>query len=190
MKKKIVFAALFAAFIAACRFIAAPISPLGVPIVLQNMAVVLAGSIMGLYGAAATAIFILAGLIGFPVFASGQTGIAVLFSPTGGFIIGYLAASFITGLILRTPRPNEKRNAFLKIKIIIAVVLGFAFIYFFGVLRLSFIIMQAQTLTFSQSLKPALAAGFLPFILGDIIKTILAVFITVKIRPIAANYLN
>ncbi|NQU65132.1 MAG: biotin transporter BioY, partial [SAR324 cluster bacterium] len=68
-----VYASLFAALISAGAFMAIPIGP--VPIVLQNMFVLLAGVILGWkWGVASVLIYLLAGAVGFPVFSGGRGG--------------------------------------------------------------------------------------------------------------------
>ncbi|MCP4718315.1 MAG: biotin transporter BioY, partial [Desulfobacteraceae bacterium] len=89
--KMTVYTALFVALIAMGAFIAIPIGP--VPIVLQNMFVLLAGIILGpVWGLACVGIYLLIGLAGLPVFAGGTSGIGKLFGPTGGYLIAYLPA--------------------------------------------------------------------------------------------------
>ena len=97
--KRIVFTALFAALTAACGFISIPVPGTPIPIVLQNMMVVLNGMLLGPFlGTAANLVFIFAGLLGLPVFNGGTGGIAKLMSPTGGFIIGYAISALLSGL--------------------------------------------------------------------------------------------
>ena len=96
--KMTVYTALFVALIAMGAFIAIPIGP--VPIVLQNMFVLLAGIILGpVWGLACVSIYLLIGLAGLPVFAGGTSGIGKLFGPTGGYLIAYLPAVFVAGAI-------------------------------------------------------------------------------------------
>ena len=70
--RKLVYSALFAALIAAGAFITIPIGP--VPIVLQNLFVLLAGLLLGAkWGLITVAVYLLAGLVGLPVFAGRVT---------------------------------------------------------------------------------------------------------------------
>jgi biotin transport system substrate-specific component len=186
---KSAFIALFAAFISIACFIAIPTGAAGIPIVLQNMIAILAGLILGgVSGAAAVALFMLFGVLGFPVFSGGRSGIAPFLAPAGGYLVGYFFAAFFSGLIAGKPkisRPN--RSDYLKI--LIAASIGFALIYIFGTARLVFVIMNGENLPFIKSLKFALTAGVLPYLLGDIIKLLILVPLAVKLRPIAASYL-
>ena len=89
-----VFASLLAALMAAGAYLSIPIGP--VPIVLQNMFVLLAGLLLGSrWGLAGVAAYFLTGLCGLPVFAGGLGGIGRIVGPTGGYLIGYLPAVFV-----------------------------------------------------------------------------------------------
>src|SRR3989339_593879 len=93
-----VYASLLAAMTAAGAYVAIPIGP--VPIVLQNFFVFLTGLLLGSrWGAAGVAVYLLAGACGLPVFAGGTGGIGRLLGPTGGYLLGYLAAAYVIGLI-------------------------------------------------------------------------------------------
>ncbi|MCG8565367.1 MAG: biotin transporter BioY [Desulfobacterales bacterium] len=162
-----VYSALFVALIAVGAFIAIPIGP--VPIVLQNMFVLLAGLLLGpRWGLASVAVYLLVGLAGLPVFAGGTAGVGKLFGPTGGYLLGYLPAVFATGLISRIFKGGMAGN-------ILALVVGSIIVYGAGVPWLK--------VAFSMSWSKALAAGMYPFILGDILKIIVAALITPRVKP-------
>jgi biotin transport system substrate-specific component len=152
-----VHASLLAALIAAGAFISVPIGP--VPIVLQNMFVLLAGLLLGSrWGLAAVGIYLLAGACGLPVFAGGIGGIGRFAGPTGGYLIGYLPAVFIVGLL----------SIYGKTALdIIGMILGTFIIYSVGVIWLQWITGMA----FSN----ALAVGIYPFLIGDALKIAAAV---------------
>ena len=186
---KSAFIALFAAFISISCFIAIPTGAAGIPIVLQNMIVILAGLILGgLGGAAAVALFMIFGILGFPVFSGGRSGIAPFLAPAGGYLIGYLFAALFAGLIAGKAKISKaSRSDYLRI--LISASVGFAVIYIFGTTRLVFIIMNAENLSLIKSTKFALIAGVLPYLLGDLIKLIILIPLAVQLRPIAASYL-
>ena len=72
-----------------------------VPISLATFAVMLSAALLGAkWGTIATAIYILLGAIGVPVFAGWTAGIGCIAGQTGGYIIGYLPLAFITGLFM------------------------------------------------------------------------------------------
>ncbi|RLC30693.1 MAG: biotin transporter BioY, partial [Deltaproteobacteria bacterium] len=120
-----VYASLFAALTAAGACVAIPMGP--VPIVLQNLFIFLAGLLLGRkWGLTCVGIYLLAGILGLPVFAGGTGGIGRLIGPTGGYLIGFLPAVFVIGLI------SEKfpRRRFIEVT---AMVCGTVIIYACGV---------------------------------------------------------
>ncbi len=166
-----VYASLFAALIAAGAFLAIPIGP--VPIVLQNMFVLLAGLLLGpRWGIAGVGIYLLAGTIGLPVFAGGTGGIGRLLGPTGGYLIAYLPAVWAVGLVSR-------RTGGRLIGDIAAMVLGTLIVYGLGVPYL-----KAVT---GMPWAKAAAVGMLPFLIGDALKIAAAVPIARTLRPVMAG---
>jgi len=170
--------ALFAALTAAGAFIAIPVGP--VPVVLQNLFAVLSGLILGpIMGSAAVGLYLLAGILGFPVFAGGTSGIARLAGPTGGYLLGYLFAAFIAGIISGKP----KHSAVTPLpRIIAAVIAGFLIVYGPGVIWLKI----SRNLSWIR----ALFAGFIPFIIGDVLKGIAAVLIAPRLRRLSSDHLD
>jgi len=179
---RFVFSAVFAALIAVSNFFQIP-TPIGVPIVLKNMFVVLSGMVLGAgYGAVSVLILIAAGLIGIPVFVI-PGGIGVFNTPLGGYIIGYFFASLCAGLVSDLPKIKDKKvSVFLLIRLCIASLLGFAVILTCGSLYMMFLK--------SMSIKAAFLAGTVPFIIGDLIKFALSVPLALALRPICARYTN
>jgi biotin transport system substrate-specific component len=93
---------LFAAIIAALGLVPRIDLPMlgGVPITAQSMGVTLAGVMIGAKrGALAAALFLIAVAFGLPLLAGGRGGIEVFTGPTAGFLLGFVPAAFITGLI-------------------------------------------------------------------------------------------
>ena len=177
--KAIVFTALFAALIAACAFISIPVPGTPIPIVLQNMMVVLSGMLIGpILGTASTLLFIIAGILGLPVFSGGTGGFAKIMGPTGGFIIGYAIAALVAGLILGRPRLDGKKHI---ARIIIAAVCGFVVMYIPGVLHF----MNSLDKTFSETM----ALCVIPYIPGDLIKMVLCILISIPVRRTAASFI-
>lgn len=84
--------------VAACAQIEIPLWP--VPVTGQTFGVLLIGAMLGRKrGAAAMAGYLLQGSIGLPFFAGGASGFHHLAGPTGGYLIGFIAAAWITGLL-------------------------------------------------------------------------------------------
>lgn len=158
--------AIFAAVTAILAQIKIPL-PL-VPISGQTLAVGITATILGSRkGAVAMVCYAAIGAIGIPVFAGFSGGPQVLVGPTGGYIFGFIAAAYCTGIIL------EKFRFTVPIAMI-ANTVGMIIILLFGTIQLKFVV----DLTWSE----ALAAGIYPFIIVGLIKAFLASWIGVIVR--------
>lgn len=140
-----------------------PWSP--VPITGQTFAVLLAGVILGKnWGGISQILYVVLGLTGFSWFAEGYNA---LFGPTGGYIIGFILAAWFIGYISDT---------YIKSRDFIPMILLMSFanliIYGCGLLQLG-LWMHLVSGT-GVSLKELLFIGAVPFMLGDIIKIIIA----------------
>jgi len=167
-----VYASLFAALTAVGAFLSIPIGP--VPIVLQNLFVLMAGLLLGSrWGLASVAVYLLAGACGLPVFAGGTGGIGRLVGPTGGYLIGYLPSVYVVGLI------SEKTGRRLVFDLL-AMVCGTIIVYIFGLAWLKVLM--------GLSLGKTLALGLFPFLLGDALKIAAAVPIVKAIRPVIMRW--
>lgn len=163
-----VFAALFAALTAVGAYLAIPIGP--VPIVLQNLFVLLAGLLLGArWGLTSVSVYLLAGACGLPVFAGGTGGIGRFVGPTGGYLIGYLPAVFLTGWIAA----KAGRRA---VGDVAAMLCGMLALYACGITGLKLL----TGLTWPR----AVAAGMLPFLPGDALKIAVAVTVARALRPV------
>jgi biotin transport system substrate-specific component len=163
----IVYAALFGALTAAGAFIIIPLPP--VPITAQTFFLNVAAALLGgPLGAASQFIYVMLGIVGIPVFAGGKAGLGVLFGPTGGYLIGFIIAAFVIGLIA-----GIKKDAGI-LWYIFSMFVGMVIIYSLGVIQLSFVA--------KLSLVKALYVGVLPFLPGDIIKIILAAIISLRLK--------
>ena len=93
---KIVWISLFAALIAVGSYAHFPLGP--VPISLQVLFVLMAGLVLGPQGGLlAVGLYMLAGLVGLPVFYGGHGGLGHVLGPTGGYLIGFIPAVLIAG---------------------------------------------------------------------------------------------
>jgi biotin transport system substrate-specific component len=163
-----VLASLMAALTAVGAYIHVPIGP--VPIVLSTLFVLLAGLLLGSrWGSASMALYLLVGAIGIPVFAGGKGGFAHFFGPTGGYLLGYVLAAWITGFI-------SEHSRGLLVPDIFAVVVGSLAIYSLGIPGLKLITQMSWTKTFM--------VGMVPFLIGDAIKASVAVILARSVRPI------
>ena len=142
-----------------------------VPLTLQTLFTYLAGAVLGpSLGALSQVIYILLGGIGLPVFAGGKAGFGTLLGPTGGYLFGFIAASFAIGKLsdLHT-QPSAHRIA-------ASFILGTAIIYGFGIAQLS------QWM--NGDIQRTLAVGVLPFIIGDALKIAIATAGAARLRHV------
>lgn len=161
----------FAVLIAICSWISIPTT---VPFTLQTFAVFAAvGVLGGRRGTFAVLVYILLGAIGVPVFAGFSGGISVLFSTTGGYIIGFLFSCLIYWGI--TKAAGEKLPV-----MILSMVLGLIVCYAFGTAW--FMIVWART-NEAIGLGTALGWCVIPFIIPDLCKIALAVALTKVLKP-------
>jgi biotin transport system substrate-specific component len=165
--KGLVYAALFGALTAAGAFIIIPLPP--VPITAQtfflNVSAILLG---GQLGAVSQFIYVMLGVVGIPVFAGGKAGLGVIFGPTGGYLLGFIIAAFVIGMVNRM---KKSAGIFWNI---FSMLIGMLIIYLLGSLQLS--------LVAKMSFHKALAIGVLPFIPGDVIKILLAAIISSRLK--------
>lgn len=162
------YAALFGALTAVGAYIAIPVPP--VPITMQTFFVSLAGGLLGgPLGAMSQAVYLLLGVIGLPVFAGGKAGFGVLLGPTGGYLFGFIFGAYMTGRLLAgTTAPGFLRIA-------LAMLVGYIFIYVPGILQLMYVA--------KLDLPRALAVGLVPTIPGGALKIVLAAWMVKKLNP-------
>ncbi|HOY65941.1 MAG TPA: biotin transporter BioY [Candidatus Ozemobacteraceae bacterium] len=146
-----------AALIALCSGIEIPLRP--VPITGQTFGVLYVAALLGpVQGTGAILLYLAAGIAGLPVFSGGSFGLYQLLGPTGGYLIGFIAAAAIVGSL------SGRRIGGIRLPRGIAMFLGMLAIYGFGLLRLSAFI----------GFERAFTHGVLPFLAGDLLKVFLA----------------
>ncbi len=156
--QEIVWLAFFTALIAVSAFLSLPIGP--IPFSMQPFVLYLCAFILGSKKASlAVLLYLFLGLIGFPFFAGGKSGLAAFLSPTGGFLLAFAPTVFIAGLV----RGKSKINSAL------ILMLSLIFLYSFGTLWL----MHSIDISFAK----AFMLATVPFILPDLIKIVLAYFL-------------
>src|SRR5689334_2043755 len=117
-------------FIAVFARIEIPMQP--VPITGQTFAVLLIGALLGSKrGAAAMIAYIFEGAAGLPFFAGGASGIAILTGATAGYLLGFIVAAYVIGLLAERGLERSVRTS------IIPFLVGTLIIYLFGVTWLS-----------------------------------------------------
>lgn len=147
-----------ALFVAALAQVRIPLQP--VPITGQTLAVLLVGMALGTRrGALAIVAYLAMASAGLPLFTGGGAGLAYMAGPTGGYLVGFVAAAALVGWLAER---GFDRNLWTTL---FAMVLGNAVIYLFGVAWLSHLVGGWQN---------ALATGVYPFLLGDALKALLA----------------
>ncbi|MCG3083281.1 biotin transporter BioY [Anoxybacillus sp. LAT_35] len=128
--KDLTFIAMFAALMAIGANITswAPFLVIGgVPITLQTFFCVLAGAILGAKrGAMAMTVYMLIGLFGAPVFARFSGGFSTVIAPTFGFILSFILAAYVTGLLI------EKSTNRSIARFITATIIGMVINYVVG----------------------------------------------------------
>ena len=101
-------------FLAICSQLSIPLFFTPVPISMQTFAVLLIGGFLGSKkGALAVALYLFEGVIGLPFFSGGHAGVACLLSPSGGYLLGFLVAAFVIGMMVekgKTLRPKLRKS--------------------------------------------------------------------------------
>jgi len=146
-----------------------PFSP--VPVTGQTLAVLLIGSLLGKNrGAAAVGLYLLQGAVGLPVFAGGKSGFITLVGPTGGYLIGFIAAAYIMGIL------TELRHDKSLIYTGFSMLTGSLVIYIFGLFWLVQFVGETS----------ALQLGLFPFLIGDFVKILSGVIVLGGSRKISS----
>lgn len=132
-----------------------------VPITGQTFGVLLIGALFGRNMAGITLSgYVLIGALGAPIFTGGGSGITALLGPTGGYLLGFIVAAWLLG------NAAERGVFTTRTKATLAMLGAHAVIYLFGALWL----MNALQV----GVIGALTIGIAPFVLGDMLKVVLA----------------
>lgn len=168
--------ALFAALMCICGPLSVPIGP--VPVSLTNLVLYFAVMVLDTKKTFISyVVYLLIGIIGFPVFSGFQGGLAKVTGPTGGYLVGFLLMVLIGGILMEKTKGN-------LIVTIIGMILGTAVCYAFGTVWFMRIM--------NYELAPALTLCVWPFVPFDLIKIVVAVPVgkTVRKRLDAAGVLK
>jgi biotin transport system substrate-specific component len=145
-------------FIALMARVAIPLPFSPIPFTGQTFAVLLVGALLGKrLGALTVAMYVAEGAAGLPVFAMGA-GPAYLLGPTGGYLLGCIAAAWVTGALAERGWDRKCITA------VPAMAAGNAVIYVFGLAWLSRFVDSAHLAT----------VGLYPFMITDLLKVVLA----------------
>ena len=128
-----------------------------VPISLGSFGVMLIALLYGRkLGTATVLSYVVAGSLGAPIFAGFKAG--SLFSPTGGYILGYIAAALILGFLFDKGIAKSYMKTFLSLLLVSVIIF----------------ILGALVLMLFVPIKNVFMAGVLPFIPGDMLKVVAA----------------
>ena len=164
--RDVAYIAVFAAVTIVLGFIPPlPAGPLGVPILVQNLGIILMGMVLGpRRGALAALLFVALACTGLPILAGGRSGLVALASPTAGFFLGYLPAAAVIGLITQW---RTGRNV--GINILAGLLGGIVINYAFGIAGM----MVIGRISFTAAVVTLPA--YLP---GDLLKIVVAAAVT------------
>lgn len=168
--RDIVYMSVFTAMISICSWISIPAS---IPFTLQTMGVFMTvGLLGGKRGTLTVLTYILLGAIGVPVFAGLTGGVSVLLGTTGGYIIGFLLSALLMWGIETIMGRNQIVLAF-------SMIAGLIVCYVFGTAWFM--------LTYTQhsgviGLSTVLGLCVIPFIIPDLIKIGVALFLTNRLK--------
>ena len=181
MKKSNIQNLTLTALVAAILCVIGPlVIPIGmIPMSLTNMVIYLAIILLDKKRATiSVVIYLLIGFVGLPVFAGFAGGVGKLFGPTGGYLIGYLALSWIAGEILEHIDGKylwiKNQKQIKNLGQMIALIIGTISLYIVGTLWL----MIQSKLNFIS----ALSIGVLPFVAFDVLKIVAAVILGKSIK--------
>jgi biotin transport system substrate-specific component len=142
-----------------CAQIKIPLPFTLVPITGQTLGVLLAGGLLGRYkGALAVIVYLIEGSLGLPVWAGGACGALRLIGPVGGYYFAYIVQAYLAGWFVEKQHPFSflKTAMLLFLAGLVQLILGIAWFAFF------------------VGINNVLIMGFLPFLPGCAIKTIVA----------------
>jgi biotin transport system substrate-specific component len=141
--------------------ISLPVPGSPVPVTGQTFAVLLAAGALGFRrGFAATALYLLIGFVGLPVFAGGESGLHWLLGASGGYLVGFVVAAVAVGGLAELGWDRNLRGA------VGAMLIGSVLIYAVGLPWLAFVAKLDAATTLQE--------GLYPFLLGDTLKLVLA----------------
>lgn len=149
------------ALTAVCAQVAIPLPFTPVPLTLQTFAVLAGAAALGAERAViAQVLYIVLAVAGLPVLAEGSSGADAVLGATGGYLVGFVVASFVVGRI-------AQRGATRKVvSTVVAYVAGSAVIYTLGVAWLAHVT--------GWSIAESISKGLVPFLVGDALKALVA----------------
>ncbi|MDD4907475.1 MAG: biotin transporter BioY [Candidatus Omnitrophica bacterium] len=166
---RVIGVAVFVVLMALGAFVRIPLPFSPVPLTLQTFFVLLSGAVLGgRLGLSSQAIYMMLGIAGMPIFANASSGFGYLLGPTGGYIMGFFAATMFLGMTMR-------HGAGSLLRIFALMCVADAILLFCGIIWLKVL--------FGYDLSKLFLIGFVPFIPGDALKAAAASVIAFKMQP-------
>jgi len=171
------------ALTAAAAQVSVPLPFTPVPFTLQPMVVLVGGAALGSrLGMSSQVLYLLLGIAGFPVFAASPIlpqGVLRLLGPTGGYLMSYPLAAFVTGALAERGFDRRYWTS------VLAMAAGLSIIFACGVAWLAWFARPAHSGLFA-----ALQTGLYPFIPADIVKICIAAAVLPTIWKLIGNRSN
>lgn len=151
----------FTLLMAICAQATVPMTP--VPMTLQTFAVLLAGAVLGArWGAVSVLLYLALAASGLPVLSEGASGLDSLLGPTAGYLFAFPVAAAVVGALISRPAFRGPAAQF----------------GLMAAAHLLILTVGASWLATPIGVQPAFEAGFLPFLIGALVKSALVVLCT------------
>ena len=165
MERNLTHIALFAALIAVLGLIPKIDLISGVPVTAQSLGIMLCGTVLGAKrGFLAVVLFVVLVAAGLPLLSGGRGGIGLFVGPSAGYLIGFPFAAYVAGLVVERWQVRVGLAAFAG-----AILGGIVVLYAFGI--------PGMALALGKTLPEATLLAT-PFLVGDLIKAVLAALVT------------
>ncbi|MCL2013592.1 MAG: biotin transporter BioY [Oscillospiraceae bacterium] len=178
--KTLVLCAMFAALSCVLSPFTIPIGP--IPIGFAHIVIFTCAGMLGAkYATVSQTVFVLLGMAGLPVFSGLRGGLGVITGPTGGFIIGYILCAFVVGLLIQWLGKTIP-------KLILAMYVGWGVTYICGVAWFMIVMRDNEAYGLSiPGLIAVLNACVIPFLIGDVFKTLLSALLVNRLQFITED---
>lgn len=158
----------FAALMALSAQVTVPMVP--VPMTLQTLAVLLAAAVLGSWrGTAAVLLYLALAAAGLPILSDGSGGLAPFTGATAGYLLGFPVAAALVGAVFNRQKSVPPAVAVALMLVAHLLILG----------------LGTGWLATRIGWTPALEAGFLPFLIGALVKSLGVVAIAAGLRRLA-----
>ena len=167
--RDLVYIAICTSLICICSWITIPGT---IPFTLQTFAIFITLGLLGpKKGTISILIYISLGIIGLRVFSYFNSGIGVILGPTGGYILGFIFAGLLYGLLSSFIKNENLLN-------ILGFISGLIICYLIGTIWFYYVYSANNSI----SLVSVLLMCVVPFIAPDILKILLAIFVVKNVK--------